>query len=133
MSKDENVAGVMNKALGDILNSALDDWHPRALAKLDTLNFEGLDQDSLAWAKHLLLHLKRHDIKPKRIIRTAEATIAMWFKSEIKARIECCDDGFVLSIIDEKNKHTTHNSAESVLGALIAEEAKEAKETPEYE
>ena len=111
-----------------------DDWHPRALIRLETLDSrEGLDQLSLAWAKELLLELKQHDIKPDRIIRSAEDTIAMWFKNEVRAHIECCDDGYVLSIIDEKNTHVPFESASSIVGALITAEAKEVKKKKSVE
>jgi len=105
-----------------------DDWHPRALRKLETLNTEGLDQGSLAWSKELLLELRGHGIKPDRIIRTEEDVIAMWFRGTgTNYRIECADDGYVLSILAEKSRHIEFGGASGVIGALIAEEAKELK------
>jgi len=90
---------------------------------LDTLNFEGMNQISLASAECLLLELTKFDIKPGRIVRTAEAVISMWFKVEAaKFRIECCEDGeFALSIIKDESTHTEFKAASTAVKELAAE------------
>ena len=77
----------------------IDNWAPRALVRLQALENDGVDVASYAAANRLLKELAEHDIKPDRIVRTAEDLIAFWFKGGEKAHVEACSDGeYVISI-----------------------------------
>jgi len=85
------------------------DWHSRALRKLETLNEDGLNRVSYLAADSLLRELSYRDIKPDRIVRTADFLISMWFvlPSTSKIRVEACEDGeFVLSLLSRSSAST---------------------------
>ena len=99
---------------------AKDDWFPRATRKLDSLNFEGVNPVSYMSAAELLGLLDKCNLKPGRIVRTAEGHISFWFSDgEVKVRVEACEDGeFVISTLGLNSTHTEYKTAAEVMAEL---------------
>tara|TARA_R110002073_G_scaffold329479_2_gene511966 strand:+ start:10380 stop:10970 length:591 start_codon:yes stop_codon:yes gene_type:complete len=112
---------VLRKAVD--ANYPVPGWLPRAMTKLERLNADGLDAQSYEAAKELLNSLALNDIKPARIVSTAEDTVAVWIKSPtVKIRIEACDDGeFVMSRLhEEPPSHDEFSDATAVITEIAA-------------
>jgi hypothetical protein len=101
-----------------------DNWYPRACHKLDSLNFEGLNPVSYMSAAELLAILMKCNLKPNRIVRTAETLISLWFTEwAVSFRVECCEDGaFVISTMGLNPTHTEHGTAAEVAAELTSDE-----------
>jgi hypothetical protein len=103
---------------------AHDRWYPRARRKLDSLNFEGVNPVSYMSAQELLVILDKCNLKPNRIVRTAEALISLWFTEwTVSFRVACCEDGaFVISTMGLNPTHTEHGTAAEVAAELTSDD-----------
>ena len=89
-------------------------WYLRALTKLYYLKGrKGINEVSFVKAKELLHALSIVDIKPDRIVRTAEDTVSMWKTIRgIKLRVLACEDGNL--VVSKFETSTTHEEFSTI-------------------
>ena len=122
-SKEEMIEQAHNAMARARELEAHDNWYPRACHKLDSLNFEGMNPVSYMSAAELLAILGKCNLKPNRIVRTAETLISLWFTEwAVSFRVECCEDGaFVISTMGLNPTHTEHSTAAEVAAELTSD------------